>query len=186
MSGTAPTTPWTHRWSIAGAIAGSRIYDDEGSLGPGPAISGAIGYAWSRQSTLELSLGHARHERHVQSLGWETRPTTITVRAIREFGSARARPFVAGGVGVMHVRGTTFFRESGGPFSGPSVVTGASRWSATGLAFDLGGGVVVRVTDRWFVRPEFRVLSSKPTRPRSAPEPPYSMMQWSIGAGYRF
>jgi hypothetical protein len=175
-----------HRWSLVGDVARSAIYDDEGSLGRGPAISGALGYAWSRHSRLELTVRGASHTRDVVGLRWESTPTVVTARAVREFGSARVRPFLAGGLGVMHVSGTTEYRRWEGPLAGPPVTERIEDWRSTALAFDLGAGVTVLAGDRWFVQPEFRLISSKPDRDTFAPEPPYSMMHVGVGIGYRF
>jgi opacity protein-like surface antigen len=84
-----------------------------------------------------------------------TAATIFSVDARYEFTRARVRPYVTGGVGALRSSGfspTLYISEQRAVFS-------EQEWSDTGLAFNVGGGVRIRLGERLSIRPELRVYN---------------------------
>jgi hypothetical protein len=172
----------THPYVLA-TIGAGNVADDEGSLGSGRVIGGAVGVSVSDSLAVEAAFTQARHSRE-GSLAWRGTPSTIATRLLYRFNApdARARIFVGGGLGYFRYAGT--FTET--VFDTPAVShLVATDWRVTGLAWEVGTGVDVTF-GHFVLRPEAWFTVSRPTRVRPAPEPPYFMPRVAVSAGARF
>jgi len=163
------------RLSATGTIEYARITEDDGYLGAGFGGAGGLQFRLTDATSVELEVGR---ERHVRDLGfsavaydaqgrpepfpfterWEGTATFVLGLVSHTFGSARVRPVVWGGGGLMAHGGT-----SRGPLTFPQVRPGFTLQpgsldsrtgrSSTALVVDGGIGADVRLTDRLTVRP---------------------------------
>jgi hypothetical protein len=163
------------RWRVAGSVEYAHITEDDGFLGAGPGGSGTVELRLTGATSVGVEVGAMRH---VRDLGfhaiafdangrieafpyterWEGTATFVMATVSHAFGSARARPVVWGGVGLMSHSGT-----SSGPLTMPEIPAGytvqegdvvaRTGRSSSALAMDGGGGVDIDVADRVSVRP---------------------------------
>jgi hypothetical protein len=167
------------RVSVVGTIEHARITEDDGYLGAGFGGAGGLQFHLTDATSVEIEIGQ---EKHVRDLGffalaygsqgrqgpfqafpyterWEGTATFVLALISRTFGSARARPVIWGGGGLMSHGGT--LRR---PLTLPQVPPGlalqpgdepetrrGSRSNA--FAMDGGVGVDVRFTNRITARP---------------------------------
>jgi hypothetical protein len=158
------------RVSVVGTVAYARITEDDGYLGAGIDGAGGLQLHLTNATSLEIEIGRERHIRDLELFAvafdaqgrprglpyterWEGTATFVLGLVSHTFGSARVRPVVWGGGGLMSHGGT-----SRGPLTAPQVPPGftlqpgdaeARRGrSSKAFAMDGGFGVDVRVTDR--------------------------------------
>jgi hypothetical protein len=81
-----------------GGIA--RVVDDEGSLGTGPAVAGAIQFPFTRRVAVDVDLAWASASRSFSSgVEFETRQWLFNPSVVYRWGSERTYAFAGGGVG---------------------------------------------------------------------------------------
>lgn len=163
------------RWRVAGAVEYAHITEDDGFLGAGPGASGSLEFALTDATAIGVEGGVIRHIRDLDfhaiafdpngrieafpyTERWEGTATFVMGTASHAFGSARARPVVWGGVGVMSHGGT-----SRGPRTLPQIPAGytlqdgdavARRGrSSSAVATEGGAGVDIGVAERVTIRP---------------------------------
>jgi hypothetical protein len=176
-------SPDARAYVLAGGGLGS-LSDDEGGLGNGPAVGGALGWWLSDTVAIEGAVTRIRHER-TGSLAWRGTPLTVTARVIKMWGTStsRARAFAGGGGGYIRYAGTRTDTVFDAPGIGRTV---EQEWRVQGLALEGGGGVHINVTRHVLVRPEAWLTLSRPDRRGIAPEPPYTMPRVMVTAGVSF
>jgi hypothetical protein len=178
------------RWRAAGAVEYAHITEDDGFLGSGPGVSGTVEFRLTRGTAVGVELG-AMH--HIRDLGfhavafdpdgrieafpyterWEGTATFVVATVSHAFGSARARPVLWGGAGVMWHGGT-----SRGPLTMPVIPPGYTLQgdvgitregrSSSGGAVDGGAGVDIDVVEHMAVRPffGFRLVNTENIGPK--------------------
>lgn len=150
------------RLSIVGAIEHARITEDDGYLGAGFGGAGGLQFHLTDATSLEIEIGQERHVRDVSYiknvvddaqgrpqplLYTERRKGTATFvlgLVSRTFGSARARPVIWGGGGLM---------SHGGMLVQPGDAEARRGSGSNAFAMDGGAGVDVRFTGRLTIRP---------------------------------
>jgi hypothetical protein len=149
------------------------IYDDEGSLGKGGSGGGGFGYRLSNRFSMEGEVSRFQNRREFSSMypPFQGRGASIMGSALWYFTGGRAEGYLIGGAGWLHYR-------TGFDFSGIRVDRGGN-----GFALNFGSGVKIRLSERIFLRPEFRILTGKAGR---AVEPPLGNLRFSMGLGYRW
>jgi hypothetical protein len=128
------------------------LSDDEGGLGNGLAVGGALGWWLSDTVAIEGALTRIRHQR-TGSLAWRGTPLTVMARVIKMWGTStsRARAFAGGGGGYIRYTGTRTDTVFDAPNIGRTI---EQEWRVQGLALEGGGGVHINVTRHVLVRPE--------------------------------
>ncbi len=161
--------------------------DDEGGLGRGVALGGALGATIVDEVELEFSVTRMHHERSV-AISWEGDVTTYVARVVYRSGGAGSsvRWFAGAGGGYYSYGGTisetTFPSASSGP------VVDRFDYSFSGLVYETGGGLEFAAGGKAFVRPE--LWATIPRGERTAggrtPEPPFLVIRGAVVAGLRF
>ena len=151
-------------------------YDDEGSLGSGFNVGGGIGYHLTRKLKIEAEVNRIPFEREFSS-GVRTEGTSVFVNAnaVYHFSDSRARPYVIGGVGLLHYKNRSDF----------SAETPPDRSTSNGFAYNFGGGIKGYLTKKLSIRPEVRLYSGNLNR-LVRTEPPLRILQVSVGFGYNW
>jgi hypothetical protein len=178
------------RWRVAGAVEYAHITEDDGFLGAGPGASGSLEFALTDATTIGVEGGLMRHIRdldlhavafdpngRIEALPyierWEGTAAFVIGTVSHAFGSARARPVVWGGVGIMSHGGT-----SRGPRTLPQIPPGYTLQagdaverqgrSSRARAMDGGAGVDIAVTERMVIRPfaGFRLVNTGNVGPK--------------------
>jgi hypothetical protein len=163
------------RVSVVGATEYARITEDDGYLGAGFGGAGGLQFHLTKATSVEIEIGR---ERHIRDLGlfavaydaqgrveafpfterWAGTATFVLGLVSRTFGSARVRPVIWGGGGLMSHGGT-----SRRPLSPPQIPPGftlqpgdvETRQGRSSKAFAMDGGIGadVALSDRVTVRP---------------------------------
>jgi hypothetical protein len=169
---------------VLGTIGIGSLADDEGSLGSGRVLGGAVGWVVSDHLTVEGAFTQARHRRE-GSLAWEGKASTTGVRLLYRFNDPEARVgiFAGGGLGYFRYPGTFTETRFDAPFGVGHPV--AMDWRVSGWAWEFGTGLDFSY-GHLVVRPEAWFAASRPTRVRPAPEPPYYMPRLALSVGARF
>jgi hypothetical protein len=134
--------------TIAGIAGGGKTWDDEGQIGSGALIGLRAERRLFGRTFAEVAVDYLRHER-TGRFSAEGHTVLVSGTLIQRFGTGGAQPYVLGGVTLARHRGTYGFPEDGIEYS-----TGSTD---TGFAF--GGGLAVRVGQRFEVGPEARLLT---------------------------
>jgi opacity protein-like surface antigen len=171
--------------TVFGGAGWTSGWDDETNLGKGVVVSGGVAHALGRHLSVEGEASWARQLRDSGYLAADGTPLIGTARIAYLFQppESRARAFVSGGLSVVHSTGhfttRTILPGPGGfPVEGPSI---RSDWSLTRPAFEVGGGVSIKLGDRLAFRPEVRWTSTfnDDASSPSTLEPPV----WIVRAG---
>lgn len=145
VSTTAFAQPRESRGSVSAIGGVAKTLDDEGSLGRGWLLGGAIDRVVFGKTRVELSLDVLTHDRDAGYFRSNGRTIVGGLSLLRRFGSGSAQPYLFGGVTVGHHSGTNEFNGSPVRLSN----------SDTGLRFGLG--VAIRAGRRFEVSPELRM-----------------------------
>jgi opacity protein-like surface antigen len=169
-AGTAAAQPGESRTSVT-AIAGvAKTYEDEGSIGRGWLIGGAVDRVLFGTTRAELSLELVTHNRDTGHFAAEGKTTIAAVSLVHRFGRRTAEPYVLGGVTVGHHTGHSRFD--------------ALRFTAssTDLGLRFGAGVTIVVNERFELSPEFRMNGFYIDNDSS----PWMVPSFGMRVGYRF
>jgi len=138
------------RGTVAGNAGGGRTWDDEGSLGTGAVVGGRVDWKFLESVSLEASVDVLSHDRSGGAFEAEGRTAFIGASLLKRFGAAAARPYVLVGYHLaQHSGSTTFLGER-------------RDRDSTGHGFHFGGGVMVRIGERFELGPEARFYMIKP------------------------
>ena len=179
------TAPSARAPVIFGGVAWASHWDDETFLGRGPLLAGGVSVPVVAGLAAEAEIAWATHHRDAGYLIADGTPLFATGRLAYRFrgSAARARPFVSGGLTLVHTTGhfttRSFVPGPGGrPEPGPET---RQDWSATHAGWEVGAGVEIAGSDRLTWRPEVRwtaTTTDSSFTPGSL-EPPL----WTIRAG---
>jgi len=143
-AGPSYAQPPESRGSVSAVGGLGKTLDDEGSLGGGWLIGGAIDRIVFGRTRAELSFEVIAHHRGSGSFQSKGQTVIGGLSLVRRFGSGSAQPYVFGGVTVGYHDGTSFFNGDPVPISSTD----------TGLRF--GTGVAFRMGSRFELSPEVR------------------------------
>lgn len=163
------------RVALTGGVEYARITEDEGFLGAGPAWAIGVDYALTSATSIGVAFAHNHHVRDLDFFAvahdaqgrlrplpyverWKGDAFFLLGTVSRAFGSRPVRPVVWGGGGLMFHGGTLR-----GPLVAPEIPPGAvlesgvpqfrSGRDSRALAVEGGGGLDLRLTDRYAVGP---------------------------------
>lgn len=170
--------PAVHAAAQTSLVVGGGVtsmWDDETFLGRGALVSGGVSRALNTKVSVEGEFAAASHHRDAGYLAADGTLVTGAARVHYTFGDVGAgvRPFAGVGAAVIHSTGTL----NGAP--------GRRDWTLTQGGLELGGGVLVRATDRLSLRPEFRWTTSIGSSTRSTVEPPIWILRPSMSLVWR-
>lgn len=161
--------------SFVGSVEYARITEDDGVLGSGLGGGGGIQIELTEATALGVEISRTHHVRDLGLFAvaydaagrpepyplterWEGNATWLIGTISHAFGSARVRPLIWGGGGMMWHSGT-----STGPLTTPQVRAGFTLQpgtldrrkgqSTSALATDAGVGVEVRISRRLAIAP---------------------------------
>jgi opacity protein-like surface antigen len=132
------------RASVGGTISASQTWDDEGSLGKGLGAGGRVDWRLFGNTSVEGSVDLLTHDRSGGFFQSEDTSTLVGASLVQRFGHQAVQPYVLGGVGLVHHSGTTQFQDL------------VSRRTSTDRAFHFGGGLAVKINERFEIGPEAR------------------------------
>jgi hypothetical protein len=151
------------------------LWDDETMLGRGLSLGGGVARTVGDKLRLAADVDWLDHDRDSGYLASEGRMTGVFGRATYLFRapSARVRPLAGASLGLLHSTGTLTMR-SFNPLI-PQAGQEPDRvmpWSLTRTAFDIHGGVGVRLNPRVALRPEVRWRATFGSAASTSLEPP--------------
>ena len=128
------------------AIGGfGKTWDDEGSLGKGWLIGGAVDRVIFGKTRIEFSAEVMTHDRSEGQFLSEGQTVVGGVSLVQRFGSGGAQPYVAGGLTLGHHSGTNTLAGERFPLS------------STDAGFRGAFGVAFRAGQRMEISPEMRL-----------------------------
>ena len=149
MLAAAPLHAQESRGSVSAIGGFGKTWDDEGSLGSGWLVGGAVDRAFfgNRAGTtrIEFSAEVLTHDRNEGYFLSEGQTVVGGLSLVQRFGSGGAQPYVAGGLTIGHHSGTNTFVDERFPISS----TDAGFRGAFGIAFRAG--------QRMEISPEIRL-----------------------------
>jgi hypothetical protein len=138
------------RGTVAGIAGGGRTWDDESGLGAGAAVGGRVDWRIFRHTSLEGSVDSLSHDRSGGFFEAEGRTVFIGVSLVQRFGASSAQPYVLGGYHIAVHTGSTTFDDM------------RIERDSTGHGFHFGGGVAIRIGERFELGPEVRFYMIQP------------------------
>ena len=136
--------PRFSRGRVSGIVGAGRTWDDEGSLGPGIAVGGRIDWRLFGNTRVEGAFDLLTHDRSSGFSQAEGESAIFSASMLQGFGGGRAQPYVLGGLSLVRHSGTTRFDNR------------SFDRKSTDHGLHFGGGVSVRLGQRWEVGPEAR------------------------------
>lgn len=176
---------------VFGGVAWAAHWDDETFLGRGPLVAGGVTWPIGPNLAAEAELAWATHHRDSGYLIADGTPTLAIGRLAYRFRDpdARVRPFVSGGVTVVHTTGHFTTRSfapgpGGRPAREPDV---RQDWSATQAGWEVGAGVIIAGSERMIWRPEARwaATTADPSFTPGSLEPPLWTIRVGMAVGWR-
>jgi hypothetical protein len=131
------------RGSAAAIVGGGRTWDDEGQIGSGLAAGGRVDWRLIGNTRAEAAIEVLAHDRNdvFQAHG---HTALASASIVQRFGRRAAQPYVLGGLTIAHHSGTTRFNDL------------AVVHTSTDSGYHFGGGLAVRVGQRFEIGPEAR------------------------------
>jgi opacity protein-like surface antigen len=145
----APALASAQSVEVFGVAGGAQVWDDEGNIGFGVPLGGAIGFKSAHGWGIEALVETQRAERNFSSgVRFDSTINAGRVRLLKYFGTGRTQPYAGGGFGIAHITSTrTEPPGFGGVFSNSK-----SSGILSGFA-----GVRIPAGNELFVRPEFEI-----------------------------
>jgi hypothetical protein len=132
------------RGGAAIVVGSSRTWDDEGSLGTGITAGARVDWALFENTRIEGAIEYYRHDRSGGFFESEGHGSITSASLLQRFGHGGAQPYVLAGIDLFHHDGTTRVGDL------------STRRQSYDRGFHFGGGVAVRIGDRFEAGPEAR------------------------------
>jgi opacity protein-like surface antigen len=164
------------KWEVFGTAGYGKAYDDEGNIGSGLDLGGGFGYRITPKLGIEGTVNWFKHSREFgppNPVRFEGTAISGAANLVYHFSESKVQPFVTGGVGGLRHEDTS---SGFGLFFPPR--------SASGFAYNFGGGVKIFVSRHVSLRPEGRILVAN--LGSGGIEPPFSQFRFSMGIGYHW
>jgi Outer membrane protein beta-barrel domain len=153
------------RPEVLGTVSVGNLWDDESQLGLGLAGGGGIGYRWHERVGVEGRVEWFSHQRtFLSGVRFDAEGARILGQVAYYWSNGKAQPFASGTAGVSRVTQTNespIFEPGAG---GPPIRIGTDIHTSRVTDFVWGGsgGVRIKLTDRFALRPEAGILVSVP------------------------
>ncbi len=161
----AQTSPEPSRIEIQAVGAVPILWDDESKVGLGVAGGAGIGYRWHGRLGVEARVeGFSNSRTFSSGVKFKATGTRVLGQVIYYWSDDKVQPFAGGTFGIMKVKQRNEFPVvTPGP-TGPPIVIGTDVFEGrdTDRVWGGSGGVRIRVTDRFALRPEAGLLFSMP------------------------
>jgi hypothetical protein len=150
-SGTAVNAqPVEPRGTAGVVLGGGRTWDDESNIGGGAVAGGRAAWRVFGTTSLEVSADVLGHDRSGGFFEAEGRSVILGVSLLHRFGDAAAQPYLLGGVDVLRHTGSTTFDGL------------RTERRSTDPGYHFGGGLAVRIGERFEAGPEARLYMIQP------------------------
>ena len=171
LAQSAPPPAATQPSTSVGVLVGhGRTWDDEGSIGGGVAIGGAVEYRFRPKLSVNGAVERLAHDRDTGFLHFSGRTVFATIGATYHFAATGVSPYVGGGFGGAFYKGTLGNAD-----------TVAHRSSTSTLGYG-SAGVDVPIGDRLVISPDVRITLCQPPDDFA----PWSAIRFGIKASVRF
>jgi hypothetical protein len=141
----AHAQPRESRSSINVIAGAGKTFDDEGSLGRGWLVGGAVDRVLFGTTRAEFTLELLTHDRDTGYFQANGRTAIAGASLVHRFGRGQAQPYVFGGITAGHHSGTARFID-----------TRVSR-SNNDIGLRFGVGMAIRAGTRFEISPELRM-----------------------------
>lgn len=159
--------------SVSVLAGRGRTWDDEGSIGSGSAVGGAVEYRFRPKLSVNGAVERLAHQRDTGFLKFSGRTVFATIGVTYHFGATGVSPYVGGGFGGAFYNGTLT-----DDIAGDAVV---HRSSTSTLAYG-SAGVDIPIGDRFVVSPDVRIALCQPQDDFA----PWSTIRFGVKAAVRF
>ena len=167
----------THAPTTVGVLAGyGRTWDDEGSIGSGGAIGGAVEYRFRPKLSVNGAVERLAHDRDTGFLHFSGRTVFATLGVTYHFAASGVSPYVGGGFGGAFYKG-----ELGNALALPPPGTVSPRSSTSTLGYG-NAGVDIPIGDRFVIAPDVRIALCQPQDDFA----PWSTIRFGVRASVRF
>lgn len=141
----AHAQPRESRSSINVIAGAGKTFDDEGSLGRGWLVGGAVDRVLFGTTRAEFTLELLTHERDAGYFRANGRTVIAGASLVHRYGRRQAQPYLFGGITAGHHSGTAEFSN-----------TRLSR-SNSDIGLRFGVGIAIRAGTRFEISPELRM-----------------------------
>jgi outer membrane protein W len=153
-----------------------RTWDDEGSIGTGGAIGGAVEYRFRPKLSVNGAIERLAHDRDTGFLHFSGRTVFATLGLTYHFAASGVSPYVGGGFGGAFYKGQLRDTLALPP---PGIVSPRSSTSTLGYG---SAGVDIPIGDRFVVSPDVRIALCQPQDDFA----PWSTIRFGVKAAVRF
>jgi outer membrane protein W len=171
-----PPTARQPSTSVGVLVGHGRTWDDEGSIGGGVAIGGAVEYRFRPKLSVNGSVERLAHDRDTGFLHFSGRTVFATIGATYHFAATGVSPYVGGGFGGAFYKGTL-----ADALTLPPRDAVAHRSSTSTLGYG-NAGVDVPIGDRVVISPDVRITLCQPPDDFA----PWSAIRFGVKAAVRF
>jgi outer membrane protein W len=177
LAQSVPPPSTRHAPTTVSVLAGyGRTWDDEGSIGTGGAIGGAVEYRFRPKLSVNGAIERLAHERDTGFLHWSGRTVFATLGVTYHFTASGVSPYVGGGFGGAFYKGQLADALALPP---PGTVSPRSSTSTLGYG---NAGVDIPIGDRFVISPDLRVSLCQPQDDFA----PWSTIRFGVKASVKF
>ena len=175
LAQSAPPAAGTHAPTTVSVLAGyGRTWDDEGSIGTGGAIGGAVEYRFRPKLSVNGAVERLAHDRDTGFLHFSGRTIFATLGVAYHFAASGVSPYVGGGFGGAFYKG-----ELVDGFVTPPQIRPRSSTSTLGYG---NAGVDIPIGDRFVISPDLRIALCQPQDDFA----PWSAIRFGVKASLKF
>lgn len=172
---------------VHGDFGYGSMEDDEGGLGKGLALGGAIGGVILDELEAEVSVTRMHHQRTL-AISWEGNIISYIGRVMYRTGGPGSTTRFFAGVGAGFYTYSGAISETVFPTLSTTPTVDRFKYSFRGFSYETGGGLEFVAGKNAFIRPELWLMIARGGRRAGGrtPEPPFLIARGAVVAGLRF